>query len=257
MRASAPGSFEASVARALLDPSEPVPHGITTDSGGSPARRFAVHRNNVVVGLIKALQARFPVVEKLVGEEFFAAMARVFVAKMPPRTPILTTYGEGFADFIAAFEPARELGYLADVARLEVARTRAYHAADAAPANPSRFAVLDPDAVSEIRVTLRPSAEIVRSPHPIVTIWAMNSGERELAPIEPWRGEDALVVRPYLDVEVRLLPPGGASFLLALRSGHTISEAAQGAFDDHWEFDLSRSLAELISSGVVVEIIAP
>src|SRR5580692_709296 len=216
MTASAPGSFEASVARALLDPSEPVPHGITTDSGGSPARRFAVHRNNVVVGLIKTLQARFPVVEKLVGEEFFAAMARIFVAKIPPRTPILTTYGEEFADFIAAFEPVREIGYLADVARLEAARTRAYHAADAAPVNPSRFAVLDPDAVSEIRVTLHPSAEIVRSPHPIVTIWAMNCGEQELAPIEDWRSEDALVVRPHLDVEVRPLPPGGATFLLAL-----------------------------------------
>jgi hypothetical protein len=257
MKVSAPGSFEASVARALLDPSEPVPRGITTESGGSPARRFAIHRNNVIVGLIETLQTRFPAVEKLVGEEFFVAMARVFVAKRPPRTPILTTYGDKFADFITAFEPARELCYLADVARLEAARTRAYHAADAVPADPSRFATLDPDAVGEIRVTLHPSAEIVRSPHPIVTIWAMNSGERKLAPIEDWRGEDTLVVRPHLDVEVRLLPQGGAAFLLALRSGRTISEAAEAAFADHPEFDLSCSLAELIGSGVVVEIIAP
>jgi hypothetical protein len=257
MKGSAPGSFEASVARALLDPSEPVPRGITTESGGSPARRFAIHRNNVIAGLIETLQARFPAVEKLVGEEFFVAMARIFVAKTPPRTPILTTYGDEFADFITAFEPARELDYLADVARLEAARTRAYHAADAAPADPSRFAALDPDAVSEIRVTLHPSAEIIQSPHPIVTIWAMNSGEQELAPIEDWHSEDALVVRPHLEVEVRLLPPGGAAFLLALRSGRTISEAAEAAFADQPEFDLTRSLAELISSGVVVEIIAP
>ena len=101
----------------------------------------------MVVGLIKTLQARFPAVEGIVGEEFFVAMARVFVAKMPPRTPILTTYGDEFADFIAAFEPARELAYLADVARLEAARTRAYHAADAAPVDPSCFGALDPHAV--------------------------------------------------------------------------------------------------------------
>ena len=257
MRASPPGSFEASVARALLDPSQPIPQGIASDGVGWPARRFAIHRNNVVVGLIKTLQARFPVVQKIVGEEFFAAMARVFVAKMPPRSPILTTYGDGFADFIAAFEPAREIDYLADVARLEAARTRAYHAADAAPAESSRFAALDPDAVSEIHVTLHPSAEIVRSTHPIVTIWAMNSGEQELMPIADWRGEDALVVRPYLDVEVRLLPPGGATFLLTLGSGHTIGEAAGAAFAGHPKFDLSRSLAELISSGVAVQIVTP
>ena len=143
------------------------------------------------------------------------------------------------------------------MARLEAARTRAYHAADAVPVDPSRFAALDPETVSEIRVTLHPSAEIVRSPHPVVTIWAMNSGERELAPIEDWHGEDALVVRPHLDVEVRPLPPGGAPFLLALGSGRTIGEAAEAAFADHPEFDLSRSLAELMSSGVAVEIVAP
>ena len=133
-----PGSLEASVAWALLDPLEPVPHHIA-DTGGSGARRFAIHRNNVVVGLIRALQARFPVVEKIVGGEFFTAMARVFIAKSPPRTPILTTYGDEFADFIAAFEPARELGYLADVARLEAARTRAYHAADFCVGRPEPF----------------------------------------------------------------------------------------------------------------------
>jgi hypothetical protein len=251
-----PASFEASFARALLDPLELVPRGIAAAGRGPPTRGFAVHRNNVVVGLVKTLQARFPVVEKLVGEEFFAAMARIFAAKMPPRTPILTTYGAEFADFIATFEPARELGYLADVARLEAARTRVYHAADAEALDPSRFAALDPDGVSEIRVSLHPSAEIVRSPHPIVTIWAMNSGMKELAPIEDWRSEDALAVRPHLDVEVHLLPFGGGAFLLALGSGLTIGEAAETAFADHPEFDLSRNLAELISSGVAVEIIA-
>ena len=72
-------------------------------------------------------------------------MARAFVAATPPRTPVLTTYGDEFAEFIAAFEPARELAYLADVARLEAARTHAYHAADAVPVDAEPFAALDPD----------------------------------------------------------------------------------------------------------------
>ena len=84
----------------------------------------------------------------------------------------------------------------------------------------------------------------------------MNSGEQELGAIEDWRAEDAPAV-PDLDVEVRLLPSGGATFLHALGSGHTISEAAEAAFADHAEFDLSRGLAELIRSGVVIDIIAP
>ena len=243
-------SFETPFALALLDTAQPIPSGITAHNAEIPTRRFAVYRNNVAVSLVNALKSRFPVVEKIVGEEFFAAMARIFVLERPPSTPLLATYGDEFAAFIATFDPARELVYLADVARLEAARTRAYHAADATPFGLAEFAALDASAVGGIRIDLHPSVEIVRSPHPIVTIWAMNSGERDLAPIENWHGEDALVVRPYLDVDVRLLPPGGAAFLLALVGAKPLGEAAAAALTDHPEFDLSRNLAGLICSGL-------
>jgi hypothetical protein len=249
--------FETSFAGALLDAEQSVPRGVTAHNAAIPTRRFAVYRNNVVAGLVKALKSRFPVVEKIVGEEFFAAMARVYVVERPPRSPLLATYGDEFAAFIAAFEPARELAYLADVARLEAARTRAYHAADATPVDAGQLAALDAYVVGGIRVDMHPSTEIVRSPHPIVTIWAMNSGEQELAPIENWRGEDALVVRPYLDVEVRVLPPGGAAFLLALAGGQPLAEATEAALADDPSFDLTRNLAGLIGSGLVRDIVLP
>jgi len=257
MRQAMLTGFETSFAEALLSADRPVPQGITAHNAAVPTRRFAVYRNNVVMGLVKALRNRFPVVEKIVGEEFFAAMARVFVLERPPRSPLLATYGDELAAFIAAFEPARELPYLADVAQLEAARTHAYHAADAAPVDASRFAALDASVVGEIRIELHPSIGIVRSSHPIVTIWAMNSGEQELAPIEDWRGEDALVARPYLDVEVRALPPGGAAFLFALAAGQRLGEASEVALGDDPNFDLTGNIAGLIGSGLVRDIVLP
>src|SRR5712671_1210899 len=257
MRGTMLAPFETSFAGALLDAEQPVPHGVTAHNAAIPTRRFGVYRNNVVAGLVKALRSRFPVVEKIVGEEFFAAMARVYVVERPPRSPLLATYGDEFAAFIAAFEPARELLYLADVARLEAARTRSYHAADAAPVDPGQLATLDTDAVGGIRIDMHPSTAIVRSPHPIVTIWAMNSGEQELVPIDNWRGEDALVSRPYLEVEVRALPPGGAAFLLSLAAGWPLGEAAEAALADDPDFDLTGNLAGLIGSGLVRDIVVP
>lgn len=250
-----PAPFETSFALALLDPERPVPHELFAPGVAAPTRRFAVHRNNVVAGLVQVLKARFPVVEKLVGAEFFAATARVFVASKPPRTPLLATYGDNFPAFLAAFEPARELLYLPDVARLEAARTRAYHAADAVPLDAGAFAALDADGIGDIRIELHPSAEIVSSPHPIVTIWAMNSGERELAPIENWRGEDALVIRPRLDVEIRVLPPGGAAFLRALAEGLRFGEAAEAAVAACPAFDLTANVAGLIGWGLVRDLV--
>jgi Putative DNA-binding domain len=246
--------FESSFAKALLDVEQPIPLGINAPGAAVPTRRFAVHRNNMVAGLVKVLRGRFPVVEKIVGDEFFGAMAHAFVVEHPPRSPLLASYGDDFAGFITGFAPACQLAYLADVARIEAARTRAYRAADVSPVDPGRFAALDAGTVGAIRVEMHPSVEIIRSPHPIVTIWAMNSGERTLAPIEHWCREDALVARPYLDVEIRSLPPGGAAFLLALASGRPLGEAAQDAFADAPGFDLAANVTGLIGWGVVKRI---
>jgi hypothetical protein len=247
--------FESSFAGALLDPKQPVPPGVTAHNAAIPARRFAVYRNNVVAGLGRALRRRFPVVERIVGNEFFAAMAREFVRAQPPRSPLLAAYGDEFAGFIAAFEPAREIPYLADVSRLEAARTRAYHAPDATPVDVSELAAIDANLAGDLHVELHPSIEIVRSVYPIVTIWAMNSGEQELAPIEDWRGQDALVARPQLEVQVRELPPGGAAFLLALAGGVLLREASAAAVADDAGFDLTGNLAGLIGSGLVRAIV--
>ena len=257
MKDAMPATFEISFAEALLGAEPTLPPGIVAHTGAVPARRFAVYRNNVMASLGAALAQRYPVIERLVGGEFFSAMARQFVMKHPPRSPLLAQYGEEFADFIAAFEPARELPYLADVARLEAARTRAYHAEDATPLGADGFAALDAEALGDLRLQLHPSAAILRSPFPIVTIWAMNSGELELQPIEIGEGEDALVVRPHLDVEIRELPPGGAAFLQSLADGLPMRDAIGTALADHAGFDLTGSLAGLIGSGVVRAILSP
>jgi putative DNA-binding protein len=250
-------SFEQSFAQALLDPKTPIPEGIVAPNAPAAERRFAVHRNNVVAGLAKTLEARFPAVAKIVGQEFFVAMARAFALQRPPRSPLLASFGDAFADFIAAFEPAGELPYLPDVAGLEAARSRAYHAADATPVAADELAALDAHVAAGIRFDLHPSLEVVCSEYPVVTIWAMNCGERALEPVTTWRAEDALVVRPHLDVEVRLLPPGGAAFLRALAAGQTLGEAAEAALADCPEFDLTGNLAGLIGWGLVRRVIRP
>jgi hypothetical protein len=105
---------------ALLDPGQPVPGALVSHSAGIPERRFAVYRNNVTVSLVNALAARFPAVQRIVGEEFFRDMARVYVRAHPPRSRLLMEYGDDFADFIAGFGPVAELEYLADVRGLRL-----------------------------------------------------------------------------------------------------------------------------------------
>ncbi|MBP0650496.1 putative DNA-binding domain-containing protein, partial [Mycobacterium tuberculosis] len=68
-----PPEIQAAIAAALVAPDRPVPAGLEGRDGRPAGRRFAVYRNNVVVSLIDALAARFPVVAMLVGDAFFRA----------------------------------------------------------------------------------------------------------------------------------------------------------------------------------------
>ncbi len=253
MTAASP-AFQDNFANALLDADRAVPEAVTSHTARTPRKRFAVYRNNVIVGLVQALREQFPAIEKIVGEEFFAAMARVYVVNEPPRSPILIDYGNGFPGFIARFEPAAELPYLADVARLEIARTRAYHAADATSLNPAHWNGLDPAALADTRATLHPSLQILRSRYPVVTIWEMNAGGIEPASIEDCEAENALIVRPHFDVEVRRLPAGGAAFLHALAMGASLGEAATSAAAETPAFDLAANLAGLIGAGLATAL---
>ena len=241
-------------ANALVDIDFAVPEGLTSWNGPRPERRFAVYRNNVAVGLRGALASRFPVTEQIVGAEFFAAMARAFIAASPPRSPLLLSYGNDFGDFVEHFEPASEIPYLADVIRLEAARGNAYHAADAAPIAASRLQDVDPADLPALKFKPHPSASIVRSAHPFVTIWAMNAGDIPLAPIEDWTSEDALVVRPEMIVNVVRMPPGGAVFLSTLMVGGNLGMAFQAAVDETEAFDLAENLAGMLQAGAFTNI---
>jgi len=79
----------------------------------------------------------------------------------------------------------------------------------------------------------------------------MNADEMPLGAVDFDRPEDALVLRPRLDVAVRGLPPGGSAFLIALSGGATLADAAARAASDDISFDLAANLAGLIGSGAV------
>jgi len=245
--------IERDFAGAVLDADAAVPPGLTRETGGVPARRFGVYRNNVYASLIDLLAGRFPVVVRLVGEDFFRAMARVYVTREPPASPVLIHYGASFPDFIASFAPASSVPYLADTAALEWAWHKAYHAADAEPLALQELAGAA-DRAGEAVLTLHPSLSVVRSSYPIVSIMEAHAESGEATPIQLTQAEDALVARPRLEVEIRRLAPGGACFILALKQGRSIEDAASAALADAPEFDLTTNLAGLFASSVITEI---
>lgn len=214
---------------ALLDPARPVPEGLTDPQGRPAGRRFDVYRNNVVSSLTEALRASFPAVRSLVGEDFFTAMAQVFVRAHPPTSRMLMFYGGPFPAFLESFEPVATLPYLADVARLELALRESYHAADAAPISAGVLTEIGPDRLAAARLDFAPAMRLLRSPWPVATIHAasLHGGP---APAD-WQGEDVLIVRPDFDPDPLVLPPGAGDVMAALIAGLPLSGAANSRCD--------------------------
>lgn len=245
--------LQAAFAQALLDPACPVPDGLVGPDGLPSARRFAVYRNNVTAGLVRALQESYPAVAALVGEAFFQAMAREHARACPPRWPAMFDYGADFPAFIASFAPAAGLPYLADVARLERAWVEAYHAAEATCLTRAQLAGLPMDQAECLPLPLHPSARVLRSPWPALTIWQMHTGEAPLAPVDLQAGgQDVLVVRPDALVEVYALPAGAAAFASALAAGAGLGQATALALEDAQGFDLPATLGGLVDAGALL-----
>jgi len=234
-------------AGALFDPVGAVPPGVQGRGGTRAGRRFDVYRNNVVAGLVAALEVGFPVVRALVGEAFFKAMAGAFVRRHPPRSPRMMLYGAELAGFLEDFPPVRALPYLPDVARLEYLLRESYHAADAAAVDPQALAAVPPDRLPELRFGFAPSMRLLRSDWPVGSIWHAHHGGAK-----PASGAEAiLIARLDFDPVPHVVPPGGIDLIEALLAGETLGRAVGRMPPDFQESKISTVLGLLLNCGAI------
>lgn len=232
----------------------PPPASLAASGGTVPNRRFNVYRNNVVASLIEALRTSFPVVERLVGEEFFKATARAYIDQEPPSSPLLFLYGRTFGDFLDAFPPAASVPYLGDVARLEFAKLVAYHAEDRDPVSIEQLSSLPQEQLGDARFELHPSLTLLASRWPLFSLWAASSDQGSDQDVKLDQSESVVVLRPLFDVDVRQLPAGGYSFIKALQDGASLGEAAGLAAEAADNFDLAHHLRGLFDLGAVTAV---
>lgn len=240
MTAGSLGQFQDAFARDLL----------ASENAKDPA--FLIYRNTVLKGCIDALQANFPAVARLVGEEWFRAAAAVYARQDPPRVPMLLEYGAGFADFLGRFEPAAEFPYLAAVARLDRYWSESHGSRDETPLCAKELVGLTPELLGGI--VLRPHAAARWSwfALPAYSIWSRNRKEPLDKSDEPeieWRGEGALIVRPGDAVEWLELDETACAFMDTCAAGEPLAKAAEAALSVAPAVDLAALMARLLDAG--------
>lgn len=216
------------------------------------ARRLGIYRANVAATSARALAAAYPVARQVVGDEFFDALAREYLAVHPSTSGDLHEFGAAFADFVATFPHTRSLPYLPDLARLEWAVHRAYGAGDAASVDPAALGAVPPERQAALRFHLAAGTALVDADHPVARLWEIHQPGFDGEFGVDWTvAESALVAREGLRVTVTPLPAGEAAFLRVVLGGAGFGDAAASALAIQPDADLGGLLGRILSAGLV------
>lgn len=212
---------------------------------------LSVYRNTVAKGRADALAGLFPTVERLVGADWFRQAALTFAAENPPQSPVLDDYGPDFPGWLAVFPPARAMSYLAPVARLDLAWSRAHRSIDAPVLSAADVAGMPGPALFASRAVLHPSAEFFWFDWTVPSIWLANRPDAEPGQEIVWTDtpEGLLILRPGMAVGQRRLSRSEWMFVDACRIGRTLGQAAAAALRPDPHANLSRIFSALLSVG--------
>ena len=140
--------LQARFAATLFDDTAASPPAWIRAAGIAPELRLGIYRNNLEAGFANTLALEFPVIQRLVGEDYFRQLALSFLARHPSRSGDLHHIGAPFADFLRAQYAATCYRYFADVAALEWALQECLVAENDETLEPSVLQAVPPHACS-------------------------------------------------------------------------------------------------------------
>jgi len=221
--------------------------------GLSVQERLNIYRNNTFITLRQALAQNFPVLCRLVGQQFFDHMAGEYVQKHPPITPLLMTYGVKMPEFLDDFDAAGSLPYLADVARLEHLWNMSFNGPDSGGFDLEILNGIDPGKFDDIILKLLPNMQLMSSIYPVLDIWLANQAEEGASmTVNLERGPCHLAIfRKAQEVEVMTLGPASHAFFVLLGAGKSLGSALAQMTGEYPAFNLQEALQNIMRNNLI------
>lgn len=249
-----PAAYQQAFGAALFD-SAHEDAALALAKGEAGKDRLAIYRGNLSASWEKSLASAYPVVRQMVGEDFFAGLARAYGKAFPSQDPDLNQFGRGFARFLGEFGPARDYPYLPALAQLEWAVHRAYYAPDAHRLSADELARVAPEQLDSARFELHPAVALHASEWASVQLWLAHQGDGAAFPEQVRAASRALVARPgWHGVAVPVTEAAHAA-LTVLRDGGTFGAALDAAFGLDEGFDLGANLQQWLALGIFSRLI--
>lgn len=159
----------------LADPR--IPAQLVGDAKLPAPARLEIYADMYFARLLEALQAEFPMLQKLLGECAFADLSRAYLSAHPSEHPDIAQVGRKLADFIRGHQGVR--GDLAELAELERARSLAFGAEDVQPRSWDELAALGPERFATVTLRFVPALRTLQVTHDLPALWkALQDGDQ-------------------------------------------------------------------------------
>ena len=221
--------------------------------GFSDAQRLQIYRNNIHISLREALSAVYPVLEKLVGTEFFRHLASHYIVAHPSDSGNIHTFGGELPAFVKDFPGLEGLPYLSDVAHMEWLYHEVFHAPPGQSSDLNALLEVTEDQLQKLRFDISPACRWLHSGYPVLNIWQANQDDSESDEIinldqgETW----LLVLRNSSHIEFHTISRGIYALVNSLHLNNTFTEACAHLMNIDPECDISAAVQYMISKKII------
>jgi hypothetical protein len=239
---------------ALLSDSADPAIALIDAPAAAAAARLGVYRNTVLRNVAAALHSTFPVIWRLVGEDYFRSVAHRFILQHPSTCGDLTPVGTRFPAYLTELHRHDQYAYLGDVARLELKIQEALLAGGHPPFDLERLAQVPPAEYDALRFVLHPALRLFASRYPARRIWQSHVGsDADPEGIELAGGGERLALLQHrLQLQFHPLTLGEWCWLDAVGRGEPFKASVETAAAHDGEFDATLALRRFVSVGAIV-----
>ena len=229
-------------------------HGmIARPPRGTVAERLHVYAGGYPARIQESLEESFPAVAHVLGPRAFTSLTHRYLRAVPPPSYNLNDVGAALPDFLRGDALTPSLPFLPDLARLEWQLTRAFHAFDEPPLDPTVLSAWSTEDWERAILRFQPSVALVTSEWPIRSIW-----EARETPVDEIdldlrdRPDRVLIYRSALTVHCESLGVDEAAALNALLDERTLGEVSEAlAAAGHAPGTVSEWFARWMSLGII------
>ena|SRR5437868_70363 len=218
----------------------------------TPTENIIIYQNNIQSNLMRTLYDIYKMIVILVGDDFFRQMAKEYIHQYPSLSGNLHDFGEYFGDFLAEYEPANDLPYLAEVADFEWTCHVLHFASDANKLDIKQLESIPPDQFQALHFYLHPASSLMQFEYPILRIIDLCNGVSEEEINMNEGGVNLLVIRRELEIMLVTLTDAEFTFLCAISANATLGDALDETLADYPDFLLDEHLPGWIEDKTIV-----